>query len=175
METNETIAKPSPWSVGLKFGVLLGLVSIAINVVQTAVGFDPNENQAVNNIIGIVTSVAVLIFAHKNFKDNGDGFMSYAQGLGIATIMTVLSTVILCVYMYVYFNMINPSAFSDIWDKVAADMEAKGESDEAIEMAQQWGRKLFWIFFPLAMIFWGFIIGLIVSIFTQKKKPETTF
>ena len=174
METNETL-KPSVMSVGLKFGVMLGLISVVFSLVLYVAGINPMDYQWVTNSINLVFVVTIVAFAHKNFKDNGNGFMSYGQGLGIGVITAITSMVIAGVYTYLYFNYINPSAFEDIWEKAAADMEAKGQDEQAIKMGMEWGRKLFWPFFIIGGIFWGFIVALIVSIFTQKKEPETAF
>ncbi len=175
METNEVSTKPSVLSVGLKFGAILGLASIVIHLVQVAIGANPMDNSWVNNIINLVLVVGVVVFAHKAFKENGDGYMSYGQGLGLAMVVVLVSLVISAIWMLIYFNIIDTSAFDAIWEKAAADMEAKGQSDEQIEMAMTWGRKLFWVFFLAGSLFWGLIIGLIVTIFTQKKAPEQAF
>jgi hypothetical protein len=176
METNEIQqAKPSAMSVGLKFGLILAIISIASMLIQFVIGTSPFSGGWLNSIISIALTVAVVVFAHKNFKENGDGFMSYGQGLGIAMITVIVSIVVGMIFSYVYLNMIDPSAFDAIWEKAAADMEAKGQSQEQIDMGLGWGKKLFWLFYLVGGAFWGLIIGLVVTIFTQKKAPEQTF
>jgi hypothetical protein len=162
-------------SVGLKFGLILGLISIVLHLVQYAIGINPMDNQWISNSISVITTVAVIVFAHKSYKETGNGYMSYGQGLGLAMVTVVSSLVIGGLYTFIFFNFIDPSAFEAIWEKAAADMEAQGQSEEAIEMGMSWGRKLFWPLFILGGLFWGFILGLIVTIFTQKKEPETAF
>jgi hypothetical protein len=175
METNEVNAKPSLMSVGLKFGIVLGLVSVVISLVQYVAGVNPMENQWMSTVINLVVTFTVVFFAHKSFKENGDGYLSYGQGLGLSLIVVLVSMVIAGIYTWFYFNSLNPSAYDGIWEKAAADMEAQGQSEEAINMGMEWGKKLFWPFYIVGVFFWGFIVGLIVSIFTQKKAPETAF
>jgi hypothetical protein len=175
MEANEVTAKPSVLAIGLKFGLILGLISVVVGLIQYVAGINPMDNQWTTNLINIALTVGAVVFAHKNFKEIGNGFMSYGQGLGIAMVVVAVSMVIGGIYTYVYFNILNPAAYDGIWEKAAADMEAQGQSEEAIETALSWTKKLFWPFFIIGALFWGFIIGLIVSIFTQKKEPETAF
>jgi hypothetical protein len=174
MESNE-VAKPSVMSVGLKFGLILGLVSVTIGLVQLVIGYNPMENSWVQNVINVVITVVAIVFAHKSFKDNGDGYMSYGQGLGIGMITVVVSLVIGGIYTYVYLNFLNPDALTAIWEKAEADMEAQGQSEEAIKMGLGIAKRFFWVFFIVGGLFWGCVLGLIVSIFTQKKAPETAF
>ncbi len=162
-------------SVGLKFGLILAIVSIASMLIQFVAGTSPFSGGWANSLISLALTVGVVVFAHKNFKENGDGYMTYGQGFGIAMITVLVSIVIGMIFSYVYLNMIDPTAFDAIWEKAEADMEAQGQSDEQIEMGLGWARKLFWVFYLIGGLFWGVVIGLIVTIFTQKKAPEQTF
>jgi hypothetical protein len=175
MEENNVAVKPTVMSVGVKFGLILGVVSIVILLVRFFAGMNPMENNWMNNVISLLLTVGAVVFAHKNFKESGDGYMSYGQGLGIAMVTVIISTILSGIFLYVYMNYVDTSAWDAIWEKAEEDMVAQGQSEEAIEMGLGWGKKLFWVFFPLGAAFWGLIIGLIVSIFTQKKSPETAF
>jgi hypothetical protein len=172
METNEVSSKSTVMSTGLKFGLILGIVSIAINLLQTLIGRNPMEGGWIQNLINIVLTVTTIVFAHKSFKENGDGYMTYGQGFGISVITVLVSLIVGGLYTYLYLTVIDPSAFEAIFEKVASDMEAKGQSEDAIEMAVGMTRNFFWAFFIVGALFWGCILGLIVSIFTQKKAPE---
>jgi hypothetical protein len=174
MEAEQT-TKSNALPIGAKFGVILGLSSIAISLLFYVVNFNVIEHQWVGNSVNALLAVAAVIFAHKTFKESGNGYMSYGQGLGTAMVTVVVSMILTGIYSYIFFNFIDPSFFEAIWTKAAADMEAQGQSEETIEMGLGWARKLFWPFFILGGLFWGFIIGLIVSIFTQKRAPETAF
>ena len=162
-------------SIGLKFGTILGLASIVQSLIVFAIGSNPFINDWKNTVVAILVSITAIVFAHKAFKDGGDGYMSYGQGLGIAMVVSMIAIAIGMVFSYIYINFIDTSAFEAIWEKADEDMEEKGQSQEAIDMGMQWGRKLFWVFYLLGGAFGSLITGLIVSIFTQKKAPEQTF
>jgi hypothetical protein len=169
----ENVTPVSTRSAGMKFGMISGLIGIALFLVSAITGMNPF--QGVLSWIGIAISIALLFLAQKSFKDNGDGFMSYGQGVGIGFWFTLISTLLSVAVMYVYVTFIDGAPMELFYEEQASKMEGQGQSEEAIEMALEWTRKLFWIFAIIGTIFWGMIIALILTIFTQKKHPEPTF
>jgi len=174
MENVTTEKQPSLMATALKYGLIIGLVSITFNMISIALGDNPYVSSW-RGFIGAGLTIAVVVWAHKDFKENGDGYMSYGQGLGISIISIFVSTILTLVFSYVYLTYVNTATWDEIWLKAVEDMEAKGQSDAQIEMGVEWGKKLFYIIFPVIGVFFGLIIGLIVSIFTQKKRPEQAF
>lgn len=170
---NSTEQKVTPMSVGIKYGAISGLAGIALFLVAVMMSINPF--QGAFNWIGIGISIALLVLAHKNFKDNGDGFMSYGQGFGIGFWYTIASSLLSLVVMYVYMNFIDTAAMENVFQEQAMKMEEAGQSEEAIEVAMEWTRKLFWAFAIGGSIFFGIIIALVVTIFTQKKNAEPGF
>jgi hypothetical protein len=162
-------------SVALRFGLILGIVSILVAVIKFSFMENPMDNDWVNTIINLGLGVAGVVFAHKYFKDKGNGYMSYGQGLGIGVLVIGISTILTAIFLFVYFNYIDPSVWEGMFDQIREKMEAQNQQDEAIEMALSITRKMFWPIVLISGFFWGLIIGLIVSIFTQNKEPETAF
>ena len=171
MEEKESTEKPSIMSVSLRFGGIMAVASIAYMMILIAVGANPFESDWKGWISALV-SVGILVFAHKYFKDNGDGYMTYGQGLGIGFLSVMVSVIVGGLFSYVYANFIDAGMMEDLWQKTAENMEAQGQSEEVIETALSWTKKLFWLFYFLGGAFGGLVMGLIVSIFTQKKNPE---
>jgi len=161
-------------SVGLRYGLILSVVSIVYSVILMALGTSTFE-QDWKGYASFVFMIAVVVLAHNYYKENGDGFMSYGQGFGIAFIVVIISIIISGIFTFIYLEFIDPTLMDDLWDKTAEKMQAQGQSDEAIEMGLGIAKKFFWVFFAFGGVFWGSVIGLIVTIFTQKKRPEITF
>ena len=170
-ETQKTNEAPTTMAVGLRYGLILSVVSILYMLILIVLGSSPFE-QDWKGYVGFIFVIGAIVMAHKYFKENGDGYMSYGQGFGIGFLTILISTVVGMIFSYIYINFIDPSVFEAIWEKAAADMEEQGQSQEAIDMGMEWGRKLFWVFYLLGSTFWGTIIALLVTIFTQKKRPE---
>src|SRR6478752_6516848 len=107
MEENSLAEKPSALSVGLKFGLIMAVASIAFMMITVTLGGNPFERDWKGWISSAVT-IAIMVFAHKNFKDNGDGFMSYGQGLGIGFISVMTSVLVAGGFNLIYVNFIDP-------------------------------------------------------------------
>ena len=174
METqvNNTSAV-TPRSVGIKFGLISALISVLFFLILALSGLNAFDNSW--NWIGLVISVVLVFLAHKNYKDNGNGFMSYGQGVGIAFWMALVSLVINFVVTYVYVAFIDTGAMDLFYEKQTAEMASKGMADDQIDMAISWTKTLFWPMYVFFGLFFGVLVGVIVSIFTQKKNPEPAF
>lgn len=163
-------------SVGIRFGLIGGVISIAYFLVLVVAGV--NMAQGYWNWIGYIITIILLFFAHKQFKENTDGFMSYGQGISIAFWMGLIAAVISSIFTYIYVKFIDTSFTQMIHDAQVEAMEAKGMPEEQIEQAMKFA-SMFTT--PEALLIMGLIfgvigtiiIGLIVTIFTQKKAAET--
>lgn len=163
-------------SAGIRYGLFMGVFSIAYFLILNTLGADITQGPA---SWGRYVYCAVFIFlAHKYFKDNGDGFMAYGQGMGISFWMGLISVAISSVFTYIYVKFIDTGFIQQVLDKTREQMEEKGTlSDEQIDQAMSMTAKFMT---PEMMVIFGvifgiigtIIIGLIVSIFTQKKSPE---
>ncbi len=172
MEENQE-NRPTVRAVGLKYGVISAIVSIVFFLILVLSGQNAFDNTW--SWIGMIFSIAILVLAHKNFKDDGDGFMSFGQGVGIGFWIALVSVLIGGLFTYVYSNIIDPATMDLFYEKQYEQMAEKGMPDEQIEMAVTWTKKLFWPMYGFFGVFFGVIVALIVTIFTQKKSPEQTF
>mgnify|MGYP003660351547 CR=1 FL=1 len=73
----ENIEMPTTKSIVMKWGPILGLISIGLFMI-TALG--ELQRSGVMNWIGLIPTIAIIYLAHKEYKDTGDGFMSYGKG-----------------------------------------------------------------------------------------------
>jgi Protein of unknown function (DUF4199) len=174
METQvNTTAAVTPRSIGIKWGLIAALINVVFFL-----GLAVSGQNAFDNVWGwirLVISVVIIFLAHKNYKESGDGFMSYGQGVGIAFWIALISLIINFIVTYVYVSFIDPGAMQLFYDTQAEQMSEKGMQDEQIEMAMNFTKMLFWPIYLFFGLLFGVIMGLIVSIFTQKKNPEPVF
>ncbi|MEX2233710.1 MAG: DUF4199 domain-containing protein [Cyclobacteriaceae bacterium] len=168
-----TTSTVTPRSVGIKYGLISALISVVFFLVLVLSGQNAFDNKW--NWIGLIISVALVVLAHKNFKDSGNGFMSYGQGVGIAFWIALVSLVINFLITYCYVAFIDPSAMDLFYEKQSEEMAGKGMQDDQIEIAISWTKTLFWPIYIFFGLFFGVLVGVIVSIFTQKKNPQPVF
>lgn len=162
-------------SAGIRFGIISGIVSFAFFLVLSVLG--QAAGQGAWSWVGYLITAVLIFLAQKYFKDNGIGFMSYGQGLGVALWEGLVSIAIYMPLFYIYIKFID-SGFSDlIKEKQIEAMQGKGMTEEQIDQAMKFSEKFMT---PEAMLGFGVIggfvvfmvIALIVTIFTQKKNPN---
>ena len=168
MEDKVTISQ-----VGLRYGIIIGLVLIVYSLILQFTGQVANNWLSAVNYIFLIVGIAL---AHKAFKEGGDGFMSIGQGLGIGTLISAVSAVISVVFSYIYVKFIDDSMLAVIQEKQIEAMEKQGMDDAQIEQAMEMASKFSTpeVMFGMALIvfiIFGFILSLIVSLFTKKANP----
>ena len=174
----EKVNAPTVRSVGVRYGLIFAVIGIAYFLIFTMADLD--MSQGIGRWGTTLISIVIVFLAHKYFKDNGDTFMTYGQGVGIGFWLALVSSVVSSIFTYIYMKFIDTGYVDMIRQKSIEQMEAKGSSDQEIEMAMKYVEMfttpemilVFGLFFGILMLV---IVALIVSIFTQKKSQERTF
>lgn len=172
METNTTSV--STTSVGLRYGLLTGLVSIIISFGLFVSHQETSPLRFATFAVLIVGMVLGMIF----FKQNNQGFMSFGQGVGVGTVLSAVVGLLSGIFSYVYMNIIDPSVVIRMTEKIRADMEARGGmSDEQIDQAMAISGKMMngpimLVTALLGTILVGVILAMIISAFIKHAQPE---
>lgn len=100
--------------------------------------------------------------------------MSYGQGLGIAVIAMVFAGVIVAIYTYLLFEVIDPGLKEQLRIFTEEQMMSRGLPEAQVEVASSMAAKfqkpaIMAIMVIVSYAFWGTLIGLITSIFTKKN------
>jgi uncharacterized membrane protein (DUF485 family) len=175
MEENPK-ATVSTMSVGIRYGLIMAVISIAYFVVLNTAGVD--MSQGIGRWASLVFYVGVIILAHKYFKDQGNSFMSYGQGIGIGFWIALISSVISSIFTYIYVKFIDTGYIQQMLDKQREIIEEKGSmSDDQIEKAMTMAAKfttpeMMLIFGVIGGVIITLLVALVVTIFTQKKNPD---
>jgi hypothetical protein len=180
MEPQTSTSQPSVTtkSSGIRFGLISGIISIVYFLILSVAGIDMTSG--IWNWMGYIILIALIFLAHKHYKENGDGFMNYPQGISIGVWMGMISSAISGIFTYLYIKFIDSTFLENIKDKQIEEMEKKGMSDEDIETAMKFASmftsaEAILIFAIIGGIVGAVIVALIVTIFTQKKRPEQIF
>lgn len=174
MEQDQTTLTVTPRSAGIRYGLIGAVVSIAWFLVMTMAGM---SMQGPAQYVGWLVVIVLIVLAHKYFKDEGDGYMGYGQGVGIAFWYGLISSGISSVFMYIYIKFVDPTFMDAIKDQQLEAFEKQGMSEAQIEQAMQFSSmfntaEAFFVMGLIGGIILSVLIGLIVTIFTQKKSPE---
>ncbi len=176
MEENSTPVVTTR-SVGVRYGLIMAGISIAYFLTLALAGVD--QTAGIARWASIIFYLAVIFLAHKNYKEQGDGFMAYGQGMGITFWLALVSSVIYSVFFYAYIKFIDSSFVETIKNNEIEKMQEKGMSDEQIDQAMGIASMFMT---PEAMFGFGLVfgtimivcIGLVVTAFTQNKNPDAT-
>lgn len=170
----EQTTTQTPWSVGIRYGLITGLASVILSLILNMTGLE----QSPAKWLSLVVLIAGIAMAHKYFKQHNNGFMGYSQGLGIGSVLSGVTGVLSGIFSYIYVNLIDPEFIARTMEKARADMEAKGNlSDEQIEqgiaMAGKFTNGPFMLIGAiLGTLLFGFILSLIISAITKHTRPE---
>ena len=160
-------------AVGLQYGAILAILSIVLFLIPAVMGENPFKG--VWNWIGAAVSVIVIVLAHKKFKDDGDGFMRYGQGIGIAFWIGLISTVVSILFSYSYTAFIDNGPFELFMIQQEDELIAKGTPESIIKTSLEWTRKLFWGIGIFMGVFFTLLMALVITIFTKKQNPDLVF
>lgn len=164
-------------SSGIRFGLMLGLISVILFLIFQFAGMDMAGPA---RWIGLPIDIVLIVLAHNYFKEHNDGFMSFGQGVGISFWIALIGSVISSIFSYIYIKFIDGTMMQQIMDKQIEEMQNKGMSDADIDNAMKYAAPFMSAEAILAFgLIGGLVIivlmGLVISIFTQKKHPEETF
>ena len=171
----ETTAIPvSSTSVGLRYGLLAGLMSVILSFIL----FVTHADQSPARWLGLVILIGAMVLAHKTYKQANGGFMNYSEGLGIGAFMSGISGIISTAFSVLYMKFIDPGYMSQMAETARANMEAKGgmtdeQIDQGVAMMQKFSTTGWMVLFGVVgSVLGGLLIALIVSAFTKHSKPE---
>lgn len=171
----ENITTPTtPSSVGIRYGLITGLIATVVSLLQLALISDPETPL---RWLSLVIMVVGIVLAHKSFKNMNGGFMSYGQGLSIGTIVSGVTGALSGIFSYIYMSFIDPDYMNRVMEITRSRMEEKGLDDAQIDQSMAMvskfsGGPLTIVFGILGALLFGFIISLIISAFTKHTRPE---
>jgi Protein of unknown function (DUF4199) len=172
MET--TPLAPTPTAVGIRYGLLTGLVTAIFSFVMNVAHME----QSPLRFLSLLVLIGGIVLALRFYKANTGGFMSFGQGVGIGTVLSAMAGVIGAVFSYVYINFVDPEMVTRIMDKARADMEARGGmSDEQIDQAMSFTAKfmngpILAASVVLGTIIFGLLASLVVSAVLKNPRPD---
>lgn len=157
-------------TIALKYGVIQGVLSFVAFLLTTMAGLRQNW-------VNAAILVVVMVLAHWEFKRTHDGTMTYSQGLGSGTLLSCIGAVISGALVYVYLRFINAGYLATVIHTQQTVLAQRGitgaRAQQAMAMTAIFRTPLGIAAASLVGgVIAGFIVALIVSIFTQKADPR---
>ena len=121
MENQKTSSK----QIMLNYGIILGVVSILVNVIMYAMGntYDP---PAYMGIVSIVIMIGLIVFGIKKFKELNGGYLSLGEALKTGVGIAIVGGIVGVIYTLIFTNFIEPDYFmkmQEVQEQKFIDME----------------------------------------------------
>lgn len=170
----ENIEKISVKDVSVKWGLISGVIGILFYLILILgdLFLTPGVSY-----IGLIPFAVVLYMAYKEFKDQGDTYMSFGEALKIGFLISLIGGLLLSVFNIIYGQFVDPELANRIKDMMIEQWEAQGMTDEQIDQAMSFTNYMFnpLIGFALVLvknIIVGFILSLIIGAIAKNNNPE---
>ena len=170
--------QPSVWSMGVKGGIYTGLVFIIYTLLTYITEWEGFTSA--NTLFSLISLVIGIYLTHKAFKDQGNGFMGYGQGLGLGTVLGLIAGLLNGLVSALYISFIDTGYLERQVEKVMIGLEEQGMTDAQIDQTMQ---IMEYTMNPLAIFFmsiivtaiFAFLVALVVSAFTKNTDPSTEY
>ena len=162
--------QPSTGKYSLNFGLLLGAVGVAFNLMLYFVDAHVNQSPVVQ-VVNIVISVGIIFWGILSFKKANGGYLKIGEALKMGAGMSLIAGVLQVLYALFLVNVLDPDFASKIMDLRLAE-SAQQMTPEQLEQAKEMGMKFFWFGYPLMLIvsiIFGLIIGLVGGLIFKKS------
>ena len=161
---------PSIMRIATKYGLIQGVLSFAVNIASTLAGIKSNWLAVV---LHSVLLILLMVLAHREFKRTHGGIMTYPEGLGSGTLLSIVAAAVTAVLAYVYLEYNNTGTLAAAMQAQQAALEQRGITGAQARQAMQIVGAVMTpvgvaILSLIVAVIVGFIVALFVSIFTQK-------
>lgn len=179
-EQNE---QPSLFQHALKWGVILGIIGIALTGISYAVDYTMLANWKFGIFVFLV-SIGLTIYAGINYRGEIGGFLAYGKAFQHGFVLMAISGLLSTIFTLVLYTVIDtelPQKLTDVaMENTQAMMESFGMPEDQMDQALEDARKRTENQFSASGLAMGYGIGLIIyavlaaitSIFVRKNPPE---
>jgi hypothetical protein len=164
-------------SIMLNYGLLLGVSTVIISVLNFAFG-DPYEPHWSINVASAVLMIAIIAIGIKQVKEIQLGFLSLWDAIKTALGIAIIAALISMVYTFVFVKFIEPNFVENIIEvqRVQTLERAPQVTDEMLDQQATMTREYFFIFaFGMMVIFnlfIGFVTGMVSGMIMRKTEEN---
>ncbi len=164
---------PSTGKYSLNYGLLLGAVGVAFQLMLYFVDAHTDTQNPVVTVVNIVISVSVIFWGIFSFKKANGGYLKIGEALKLGAGIALIAGIIQVIYTIFLSNVLDPEFASKIMDMRMAEAAEQGQmTSDQIEQAKEMGKKFFWFGYPVMLIvsvIFGLIIGLVGGLIFKKS------
>jgi len=165
-------------SIMLNYGLILGFASIILALVNYVIGdiYQPHWSMM---LASSAVTIIIIVLGLKKIKEMNSGFLSVGESIKTGLGITLISALIYIVYLYVFYNMIEPDYFDNMLKVQEQVMLERfpNFSDEKLEAAKKSSSMFMNTGANLTVtiivsLFFGLIISLIAGLVMRKSEED---
>jgi hypothetical protein len=173
----------SPAKNALRFGAIIGVVSIGITVLLYAIDYALLA-QLKTLFIMLAIYIGMVIYGGINYRKQVGGYLSYGKAFQHGFISLVVASLIGTVFSLILYTVIDTELPQKLTDATVENTEAmmrgfgapEGEIEKQMEKVRQDTPERFTVLGMVKQFGWGLIFNVVLaaitSIFVKKKEPE---
>ncbi|MEN0053461.1 MAG: DUF4199 domain-containing protein [Mucilaginibacter sp.] len=159
--------------IAVKWSLIYLVTSIVITYLFQFINVDP---ESPFKYVSLLPFIAFLFLTQKEYRDLLGGYMNFGQGFTSGFLFSIISGVLVAVFIYVYFAILSPEMIDRSLGAAQAKLAEKGMSQDQIDKALSITKKYFPVFGAIGSVifsaFMGVIVGLIgAAIFKKERSP----
>lgn len=158
----------------MNYGLIMGVVLVILSLITYLAGVIKPPFWL--SIVNYAIMVGIILWGTKKYRDEAlGGAITYGNALGFGVLITLFAGVIVAVFTYIQFTIIDSDLVSKFMAIAEEELVKRGMPDDQIEMALEMQKKfmtplIMTISSLIGMVVMGFIFSLITSIFLKKEK-----
>ncbi|SRR6056297_371796 len=171
----EQQAKNKQFRAALIYGAILGLVSVFLSVIFHVMGLTMETWTGIVSFVVTIGVITYCLYAYR--QEYMGGFAGYGQLVLMTVYISIVSSVIVTIYNFIFFTYIDPEATQKMFNMVYERMLNNPRIPEDMidgmmeQMEKRFTKNRIILQGFLGGIFTPLIVGLIASAFI-KKEPE---
>ncbi|MDX5421289.1 MAG: DUF4199 domain-containing protein [Hymenobacteraceae bacterium] len=169
-----TERQPSVAAVAFKYGLIFALIGVVYSLILMVT--DLGDNRLLSSLAYLIL-IAGIVVAMKQYKAENYGYMSYGQGLGIGSLVSVVFGFLSGLFTWLYTEFVDTGYMARVMEKQREEMIRQGMSDEQIDagmaMAESFQGPVTMILGATVItLIIGFILSLIIAAIMKNSRPE---
>lgn len=167
--------KTSVSAVAVRYGLIVGIITIIYSIILYITDLHITSKSL--SYISFLILIVGIYLAHKYFKKENGGYMSYGQGLGIGTLLSGIVGLLSGIFTFFYIQFIDTGLMERAQEMQIVELEKRGMSEEQIEQALEMAKSLtnpgmMIVLSIITFLFLGFLFSLIISAITKHTRPD---
>ena len=157
--------KASIKKIALYYGVIWGLLSVALSVIAYVTNNHIDRPMWLT-IIGLAIMVVIIVYGLKAYKHENQGFLSISEALKVGLAVSLIAAIIGTLYNLLFVSVIEPEFVNQTLEYTRETMitENPDMTEEQLEMTMGITEKMMT---PLVMSAMGLIFTLFLGFFTS--------